>query len=231
MFNTVKLFYSKNIKIARENLTIDEPEGQQHEWRRLVGSIRRRVQRHASNTQEATTSKAQTPSPTLPRKNSLTQSRFDFFKRDKSRDESSDSAKEQGSSKNEKKEAQRILTKQKSIEGSKGEYFKGLSFKEKNKSVSVKNVHTLQSPTTSGKAGRGEKMKDSEKKVTIKSNLSKTKSAQKEEKNRDDFLKATMRIFLVVSPPVGKMQVNFQKNFKLDFLLYCFFLVSCFKSG
>lgn len=25
--------------------------------------------------------------------------------------------------------------------------------------------------------------------------------------NRDDFLKATMRIFLVVSPPVGKMQV------------------------
>lgn len=32
----------------------------------------------------------------------------------------------------------------------------------------------------------------------------------KEEKtmNRDDFLKATMRIFLVVSPPVGKIQVN-----------------------
>lgn len=29
----------------------------------------------------------------------------------------------------------------------------------------------------------------------------------KDQKNRDDFLKATMRIFLVVSPPVGKMQV------------------------
>lgn len=215
MFNIVKIFSGKNLKIARENLTIDEPEGQQHEWRRLVGSIRRRVQRHGTNTshEPGTSSKAQTPSPTLPRKNSLTQSRFDFFKREKSRDEaaSSDGASSKDPShKNEKKETQKQLTKQKSIEP-KGELFKGLSFKDKSKSCSVKNVNALPSPTISAKGSRkSEKMKEGvEKKVTIKTSLNKSKSAQKAAKNRDDFLKATMRIFLVVSPPVGKMQVMF----------------------
>lgn len=208
MFNTVKLFYSKNIKIARENLTIDEPEGHQHEWRRLVGSIRRRVQRHASSSSEATAGKAQASSPTLPRKNSLTQSRFDFFKRDKSREEHAEGGRDpQGAGKNEKKEAQKTLTKQKSIEG-KGDYFKGLSFKDKGKSGSVKNVNTLQSPSVSvSRAAKSERVRD-ERKVTVNRNLGKAKSSQKVEKNRDDFLKATMRIFLVVSPPVGKMQVN-----------------------
>lgn len=43
-----------------------------------------------------------------------------------------------------------------------------------------------------------------------KSSLGLKKMSKKDERNanRDDFLKATMRIFLVVSPPVGKIQVN-----------------------
>lgn len=208
MFNIVKIFTDKTAKIARENLTIEGADGQPHEWRKLVGSIRRRVQRHASNIQqEPGTSKAQTPSPTFARKNSLTQStRFDFFKREKSRDDPVEAAKPQG--KAEKEKAQKTLVKQKSIEG-KCELFKGLSFKDKSKSVSVKSVCTISSPT-GGKAcikkTNSDRVKDSEKKRT--GAMPKVKSPQKEEKNRDDFLKATMRIFLVVSPPVGKIQVN-----------------------
>lgn len=45
---------------------------------------------------------------------------------------------------------------------------------------------------------------------SLKSSKSAKSDAKKsqQDKNRDDFLKATMRIFLVVSPPVGKMQVT-----------------------
>lgn len=87
VFNVVKSFTSKNLKIARETLNIEPSEeegGRPHEWRRLVGSIRRRVQRHASTSgsQETPTSTATTttgptsPQQSISRKNSLTQSRF-----------------------------------------------------------------------------------------------------------------------------------------------------------
>lgn len=71
--------------------------------------------------------------------------------------------------------------------------------------------------TTSSKGVRkSDKIKDSDKshKISFKNSGAKIKSGTnsktKEDKgvNRDDFLKATMRIFLVVSPPVGKMQVR-----------------------
>lgn len=216
-------------KIARENLTIEEPEvqqQQQQEWRKLVGSIRRRVQRHASTSgtqqqqqQEPTSTKIlqqqhseQQISPTLlPRKNSLTQTsgggggsvgRFDFFlKRERSKEEN------ETKDKNEKKENRFMpLIKQKSVEP-KPDLAKSLSFKEK----TLKSTKNVPSPTSikhfrktsekiTGDSGNEKKC--------FKLSLNKSKNVQqKEEKNRDDFLKATMRIFLVVSPPAGKIQV------------------------
>lgn len=231
-------------KIARENLTIEEPEvqqQQQHEWRKLVGSIRRRVQRHASTSgtqqqQQLHQQQQQTETPPtkilhhqqqhtehqqisptlLPRKNSLTQSsRFDFFlKRERSKDENETKDKNE-TYKSEKKENRFIpLIKQKSIEP-KSDVSSSKIQKEKSSSsiiASSKFNKNIPSPTSIknlkriiGDKGSGE---FNEKKTGFKLSLNKGKSAQqKEEKNREDFLKATMRIFLVVSPPAGKIQV------------------------
>lgn len=171
------------------------------------------MQRHASTsgTQESTSKTTQqyyteqqqsqqnAISPTIQRKNSLTQSsRFDFFKRERSKDEY------ETKDKNERK-----IIKQKSIE-TKPEFSKSLSFKEKTKMTgSNKNItHCLQSPTTGFINMKKIEKLYNEKKSGFKSSLTKGKNVQKEEKNRDDFLKATMRIFLVVSPPAGKIQVQ-----------------------
>lgn len=130
--------------------------------------------------------------------------RFDFFK--KSKDESSKSSSEK---------SQKPLTRQKSVEQNPSpkvqDYFKALTSKDKSKSVSVKNVHNLASPTSSFNlkgVRKSDKMLAGDK--TAKAGFGQKKISKKEEKNanRDDFLKATMRIFLVVSPPVGKIQVN-----------------------
>ncbi|KAK9711739.1 hypothetical protein QE152_g25292 [Popillia japonica] len=220
VFNVVKSFTSKNLKIARETLNIEPSEeegGRPHEWRRLVGSIRRRVQRHASTSgsQETPTSTATTttgptsPQQSISRKNSLTQSRFDFFK--KSKDESSKSSAEKN---------QKPLTRQKSVEQNPTpkvqDYFKALTSKDKSKSMSVKSVHNLASPTSSFNLRglrKNDKILSSSSSPggdakTAKVSFSQKKMNKRDERNanRDDFLKATMRIFLVVSPPVGKIQ-------------------------
>ncbi|GJQ84950.1 hypothetical protein Trydic_g551 [Trypoxylus dichotomus] len=217
VFDVVKSFTSKNLKIARETLNIEPSEqegGRPHEWRRLVGSIRRRVQRHASSSgsQEAPTSATTaisgpvSPQPSISRKNSLTQSRFDFFK--KSKDDSAKASSEK---------SQKPLTRQKSVEQNPTpkvqDYFKVLTSKDKSKSVSVKNVHNLASPTSSfnfrGVRKSDKMLSTGDSKTTSKASFGQKKMSKKEEKNanRDDFLKATMRIFLVVSPPVGKIQI------------------------
>lgn len=204
----MKIFSSKNLKIAREGLNIDgertsPQEG--HEWRRLVGSIRKRVQRHASSSESSQPAASPTPS----RKNSLTKCRL--FQRDKSKDEP-DVQKE---GKNEAK----VLTRQKSIEAtpttSKTDYFKALSFRDRSKSASVRHVDSLAAPSAPVKGVRkSEKLKDGDKtqrKSSFRGSTDKGGKAGKGKDrhvNRDDFLKATMRIFLVVSPPAGKMQVN-----------------------
>ncbi|KAF5282724.1 hypothetical protein FQR65_LT02721 [Abscondita terminalis] len=222
--------------------TSPSSEGQQYEWKKLVGSIRRRVQRHASTSNTTDSSASVEPSasdgakPT--RKNSLTRSKFDVFKWDKSKEDAQgvlEKSKKEGD-KDEKKEMNRTfgLTKQKSIgsdipsRNAKYPTFKALSFRDKPKSTSVKNIDTLISPKSSKTSfilNKGVRKSDqsSEKmhKHNAKEHNVKTSSEQikksvgicqklKEDKNvnRDDFLKATMRIFLVVSPPVGKMQVT-----------------------
>lgn len=68
LYNIIKIISSK---IARESPTAEcegaaPPDAREHEWRRLVGSIRRRVQRHGSSTERPDV-------PAHQRKNSLTQ--------------------------------------------------------------------------------------------------------------------------------------------------------------
>jgi hypothetical protein len=200
----VKLFTSKPAKIARESLTIDKEspptsEGGHQEWRRFVGSIRRKVQRHASTSGgQDQPSSGQAAGESLSRKNSLTQNLF------------------------KKEDKKQPVTKQKSIgETTKADLFKALTFKDKSKSASVKHVDSLAAPKQAdGQKGvrKSDKTKDSDR--SLKSSLSKSKSSanklkSKEEKGsvkQDDFLKATMRIFLVVSPPVGKLQVTLSSS-------------------
>lgn len=195
MFNIVKIFTSKPVKIARESLTIEEsppaPEGR-HQLTRFVGSIRRRVQRHASSSGTADQpSSGQAAGESLSRKNSLTQN---LFKKD---------------------EKKQTITKQKSI-GDKTDLFKALTFKDKSKSsVSVKHDSLAAPKGDLQKGVRKSDKKDSDR--SLKSSLSKSKTSAQKQKSKedkggtsvkqDDFLKATMRIFLVVSPPVGKLQV------------------------
>lgn len=225
LFNIVKIFSSKPLKIARESLNIEKesnqtPEGNQ-EWRKFVGSIRRKVQRHASTSGEAvetaTVSQNTKPDP-LSRKNSLTQSqagKFELFKRERSVEEAP-TAKSK-----EKKCDKQQLMKQKSIgleTASKTDYFRALSFKDKSKSVSVKHVDKLLSTAACSKGGddqkgvrnKSDKNKDSDKTLKPSISFSRIKGNKKESTGlkQDDFLKATMRIFLVVSPPVGKIQVK-----------------------
>ncbi|KAJ8965465.1 hypothetical protein NQ314_004110 [Rhamnusium bicolor] len=210
MCKKLKIFSSKPAKIARESLNIEKeqssaPEGNQ-DWKKFVGSIRRKVQKHASGSSDHSSS-GQSKDEPLSRKNSLTQSRFEMFKKEKSCDEKKD-----------KKSDKQPLTKQKSIgleSTSKSELFKGLSFKDKLKSVSVKHVDNLVAPKSGDHLQKGVRKsdkKDSDK--TLKSSISFCRSRSSATKNKeglkqDDFLKATMRIFLVVSPPVGKVQVNY----------------------
>lgn len=212
LFNIVNIFSSKSSKIARESLNIEkEPketsEGNQ-EWKKFVGSIRRKVQRHASGITENQTSSSQSKSQSLSGKNSLTHSKFEMMKRERSCD------KEPKTSDLTKKQP---LVKQKSIgleTSAKTDLFKALSFKDKSKSVSVKNVDKLDAPKMGEyfqKGVRKSDKKDSEKNIKSSISFCRTKSSgvqkSKEGLKHDDFLKATMRIFLVVSPPAGKMQV------------------------
>lgn len=84
--------------------------------------------------------------------------------------------------------------------------------------MSVKSVHNLASPTSSFNLRglrKNDKILSSSSSPggdakTAKVSFSQKKMNKRDERNanRDDFLKATMRIFLVVSPPVGKIQVN-----------------------
>ena len=137
--------------------------------------------------------------------------RFEFFK--KSKEEPADT---RGADRNAKKEKQKSLTRQKSVESTTiaaaatmkvQDYLKGLTCKDKTKSVSMRNVPALTSPSAAtcpqkSDKGAGDK--------TSKVGVGTKKPSKKEQKarNKDDFLKATMRIFLVVSPPVGKIQVK-----------------------
>lgn len=208
VFNIVKIFSSKPIKIARESPTIEReqgstPEGNQ-EWKKFVGSIRRKVQRHASGSSDQQAA-GQPKGESLSRKNSLTHSKFDMFRKDKSED------------KKDRKSDKQPLTKQKSIGldcTSKSELFKALSFKDKSKSVSVKHVDTLVAPRLGDHLQKGVRKsdkKDSDKTLRPSISFSRSKSSAKckEGLKQDDFLKATMRIFLVVSPPAGKIQVKY----------------------
>lgn len=202
LFNIVRLFTSKPVTIARENLTIDREsqptsEGQQ-EWRKFVGSIRRKVQRHASTSNAPETASAQPKNESLTRKNSLTQNLPS------------------------KKDEKNLLIKQKSIGNeTKTDIFKTLTFRDKLKGVSVKNIDSLAAPKgVEGLKGvrKSDKTKDSDRSFKCsfsknKNNSFKRKKDEEKGRKQDDFLKATMRIFLVVSPPVGKLQVIFYLNF------------------
>lgn len=210
LFNIVNIFSSKSTKIARENVNIDReskeaPEGNQ-EWRKLVGSIRRKVQRHASGSSDnQSSSGSQAKNLPISRKNSLTHS---ILKREKSCDKDA-----KGSDK-------QPVVKQKSngletSSSTKTDLFKALSFRDKSKSVSVKNVNSIsasnpKSGETFVKGVRKSDKKDSDRNIKPSISFCRGKSSGakgKEGLKQDDFLKATMRIFLVVSPPAGKMQV------------------------
>lgn len=210
MFSIVNIFSPKSIKIARQNVNINKepkeaPEGNP-EWRKLVGSIRRKVQRHASGSSDnQSTSCSQTKNLSIARKNSLSNS---ILKREKSYE------------KDVKTSEKQPLVKHKSIglettSTIKTDLFKALSFKDKSKSVSVKNVASTNAAHSKPgepilKGVRKSDKKDSDKNYKPNISLSRGKSSGTKCKAgliQDDFLKATMRIFLVVSPPAGKMQV------------------------
>jgi hypothetical protein len=164
----VKLFTSKPAKIARESLTIDKEspptsEGGHQEWRRFVGSIRRKVQRHASTSGgQDQPSSGQAAGESLSRKNSLTQNLF------------------------KKEDKKQPVTKQKSIgETTKADLFKALTFKDKSKSASVKHVDSLAAPKQAdGQKGvrKSDKTKDSDR--SLKSSLSKSKSSANKLKSK-----------------------------------------------
>lgn len=200
MFNIAKIFSSKPIKIARESLNIEEednPLQEGQEWRKFVGSIRRKVQRHASSSSAPDQTGAQPKGEPVSRKNSLTKT--EMLKKEKSED------------KEKYKYNKQLLAKQKSTgveTSSKTDYFRALSFRDKTKSGAVKNADNLVAPKMGDKGVRKSEKKD----ITPSLSFSRCKSSSSSPKGReglkqDDFLKATMRIFLVVSPPVGKMQV------------------------
>lgn len=229
MLNKVKLLSISQLKIAKNHLSIESQpavstESQQYEWRRLVGSIRRRVQRHGTTSTETP---EQVPShQPVRRKSSLTHTKLDFLRREKSKDDD-DSP---GIKKDSKKDL--TLAKQKSV---------GFDFGPEspqstrpklevgsNKSTDVNKIDKDKLFVKNSDSFKGVRKSDSTKskdnvKVQKSSNFSFRSNSSKSEKtgksdcgkskdeksmNRDDFLKATMRIFLVVSPPVGKMQVN-----------------------
>lgn len=201
MFNIVKIFSSKPVKIARESLNIEEEPNQQQEgqeWRKFVGSIRRKVQRHVSSSSSGEAN-SQSKGEAVSRKNSLTKP--EMLKKEKSEDRE----------KQQQKTDKQPLSKQKSIglEGaSKTDYFRALSFRDKTKSVSVKCVDNLVAPKTGDKGVRKSEKKDIKPSLSFSRCKSSSSPKGKEGLKQDDFLKATMRIFLVVSPPIGKLQVG-----------------------
>ncbi|KAJ8950115.1 hypothetical protein NQ318_017840 [Aromia moschata] len=209
LFNIVKIFSSKSVKIAGEGLNIEKEPNQAPEGNQGVEAVRRLHTQEGPEACLRVVGGARAPQPKgepLARKNSLTH-KFDVFKREKGCDEKRDKAKQQTS--------KQPLVKQKSIgpeSTAKSELFKALSFKDKSKSVSVKHVDTLVAPKSGDtplKGVRKSDKRDSDK--TPKSSISLCRSKSSAAKNKeglkqDDFLKATMRIFLVVSPPTGKVQ-------------------------
>lgn len=232
---------SIELKIAKNNLGIDNQgttlstENQQYEWRKIVGSIRRRVQRNVTSQAEAPES-VQSDQP-IRRKSSLTASKLDFLRREKSKDETTSSF--------EKKDM--TLSKQKSV----GFEFDPQKNRPNKEPISTKtdvNIRIdkyISSSKNSDSSSKGvrkselnitNKTKDNPKvqksNFSFKSSKSGAKNTDskktRQEKNRDDFLKATMRIFLVVSPPVGKMQVIYKIiiNFFLLFLLLIYILLT-----
>lgn len=230
VLNKLKLLSASQLKIARNHLGIENQpalstENQQYEWRRLVGSIRRRVQRHAPT-------QAETPEPVQPqqpirRKSSLTTSKLDFLRREKSKEE------DKTDSIHEKKcdaKKEMTLSKQRSVgfdfetpQTSRPKHDIKYSAKPEspiNIKIEKDKLFVKSSDNTKGvRKSDSTKSKDNVKvqkssNFSFRSNSSKSGTSKgearkiKEQKNRDDFLKATMRIFLVVSPPVGKMQVT-----------------------
>lgn len=181
-------------------------QDQPYEWRRLVGSIRRRVQRHASNctpSELSSNSKSSdfpqssplSQTTSISRKGSLTHA-FSL-RREKSRDSANlqdvDSSAATSSSSSSTREYFKLKSK---------------NFKSFNKSRDDGGGNKVKKELFG-------KMKDSFKggnkadhavDKPVKSKW--LKSNEQTKVNRDDFLKATMRIFLVVSPPVGKLQVS-----------------------
>nr|CAI5836244.1 unnamed protein product [Callosobruchus analis] len=167
VFNIVKIFAPRQVKLARDSLNIDReqqggpqptpvaataaitPDGGNQEWKRFVGSIRRKVQRHASGGSSSSssanvadsallptpsTSAQQAANQSLARKNSLT-----MFRREKSQDR------------------KQPVQKQKSI-GSEGkDLLKAFSFRDKakgNKEAEPKKKATP-SKAVGGGSGRG----------------------------------------------------------------------------
>lgn len=108
-----------------------------------------------------------------------------------------------------KKSDKQPLVKQKSIglDSAKTDIFKALSFKEKSKQTGS----LLVSKSADQKVVRKSDKKDSDKNIKSSTSFCRSKisgsRSNKDGLKQDDFLKATMRIFLVVSPPVGRMQV------------------------
>lgn len=134
------------------------------EWRRFVGSIRRRVQRHASDVRAEKAAALQTqtaPKQSFSRKNSLT-----------------------------------------SVDTSVGANERNVNL---DKGVQKSESSSSSSKKVGGSGGGSDvvRLRPSISFTRIRSSHTKCKEVK-----QDDFLKATMRIFLVVSPPVGKIQVK-----------------------
>lgn len=162
MFNIVRLFNGLDGPKIERAETQEQPPHQ--EWRRFVGSIRRRVQRHASDVRAEKAAAPQTqtaPKQSFSRKNSLT-----------------------------------------SVDTSVGADERNVNL---DKGVQKSESSSSSSKKVGGSGGGSDvvRLRPSISFTRIRSSHTKCKEVK-----QDDFLKATMRIFLVVSPPVGKIQVK-----------------------
>ncbi|KAK9869870.1 hypothetical protein WA026_003593 [Henosepilachna vigintioctopunctata] len=211
----LKLFSSKPSPISREGPTIDKDsipaqEGHQ-EWRKFVGSIRRKVQRHGSSCNPQTSN--QTEKEPLSRKNSLTHApKLGFLKKENSTEKTR--SQERGT-----------VIKQHSF----GSEYVNVHSNPSSSTAKPKMIYSssvkldsrvaAKTVDVGSKGVRKSDKKDNDKIQKPSFNFSRSRSSccgQKPKESRglkqDDFLKATMRIFLVVSPPAGKMQVNFLES-------------------
>lgn len=231
LLNKLKLLSPSRAKISKSSLLLklestSSTENQAYEWRKLVGSIRRRMTRHGTSTQAKTPPELTQTQEPIRRKSSLTHAKLDFLRREKSRD---DPDCEQA------KKASMTLSKQKSVGFDIGPESPKSGVRPKLESAAKSEpVNKIDKDKLFVKCGdKGVRKSDSVKtkdnikvqkssNFSFRSNICKSGSGKmKEEKNRDDFLKATMRIFLVVSPPVGKMQV-IKKNASHQFFCLAF---------